>query len=324
MSPVISEKWYGGRIKVAEKKVYSKLGEMLAKGEFILTGELEPEKTCDLSNTIQEAKEMAPYIVAANVTDSPLSIVTINSMAAAHVIQRQTGLECVWQLTVRDSNKIGLAGQIMGAEALGLSNMLSLTGDHTALGDCPESKPVFDLDSATLIKLVREMVDKGSINGHEIETPPKLHVGAAANPNADPMEAEILKIGRKAEAGVEFLQTQVVYDIDMTIEFLRGIQKYNVPILLGIFPMKSYGMAKGFDMFVPGVDVPKEILERWKSVKTNVTDKKEQKQTYDQLNYEFFKPFITELKTKGLLAGVHCMAVHYTRIFPKLIEVIKG
>ncbi len=309
---------------MAEKKVYSKLGEKLANGEFVLTGELEPEKTCDLSHTIQEAKEMAPYVVAANVTDSPLAIVTINSMAASHIIQHETGLECVWQLTVRDCNKIGLAGQIMGAEALGLHNVLSLTGDHTALGDCPETKPVFDLDSATLIKLIREMVDKGSINGHEIEHPPRFHVGGAANPNADPMEAEILKIGRKAEAGAEFLQTQVVYDIDMTAEFLREIKRYNVPVLLGIFPMKNYGIAKGFDMFVPGVDVPKDILERWKRVKTDVSDKKEQKETYDQLNYEFFKPFITELKAKGLLAGVHCMAVHYTRIFPKLIEVIKA
>ena len=309
---------------MVEKNIYSDLGEKLAKGEFVLTGELEPEKTCDLSHTIQEAKEMAPYVVAANVTDSPLAIVTINSMAASHIIQSETGLECVWQLTVRDTNKIGLAGQIMGAEALGLSNVLSLTGDHTALGDCPESKPVFDLDSATLIQLVREMVNNGSINGHKIEKPPKFHVGGAANPNADPMEAEILKIGRKAEAGVEFLQTQVVYDLDMTVEFLREIKKYNVPILLGIFPMKSYGIAKGFDMFVPGVSVPKEILERWKRVKTDVADKKEQKEIYDQLNYEFFKPFISELKSKGLLAGVHCMAVHYTRIFSKLIDVIKA
>jgi len=309
---------------MAEKKAYSKLGEMILKGEFVLTGELEPEKTCDLSHTIQEAKEMAPYVVAANVTDSPLAIVTINSMAAAHIIQRETGLECVWQLTVRDCNKIGLAGQIMGAQALGLRNVLSLTGDHTNLGDIPEAKPVFDLDSATLIKLVREMVDTGKINGNEIEHPPTMHVGAAANPNADPMEAEILKIGRKAEAGAEFIQTQVVYDLDMTIEFLRAIQKYKVPVFLGIFPMKSYGIAKGFDMFVPGVDVPKEILAKWKSVKTNVTDKKEQKDVYDQLNYEFFKPFISELKKKGLLAGIHCMAVHYTRIFPKLVEVVKA
>ena len=309
---------------MVEKNIYSELGEKLAKGEFVLTGELEPEKTCDLSHTIQEAKEMAPYVVAANVTDSPLAIVTINSMAASHIIQSETGLECVWQLTVRDTNKIGLAGQIMGAEALGLSNILSLTGDHTALGDCPESKPVFDLDSATLIQLVREMVNNGSINGHEIEKPPKFHVGGAVNPNADPMEAEILKIGRKAEAGVEFLQTQVVYDLDMTVEFLREIKKYNVPVLLGIFPMKSYGIAKGFDMFVPGVSVPKEILERWKRVKTDVADKKEQKEIYDQLNYEFFKPFISELKSKGLLAGVDSMDVHYTRIFSKLIDVIKA
>ncbi len=310
---------------MAEKKVYSKLGEMLAKGEFILTGELEPEKTCDLSHTIQEAKEMAPYVVAANVTDSPLGIVTINSMAASHIIQKEAGLEVIWQLTVRDVNKLGIAGMIMGGQALGLRNVLSLTGDHTALGDMPESKPVFDLDSATLVRLVREMVDKGTINGHEIEHPPTIHVGAAANPNSDPMGAEILKIGRKAEAGCEFIQTQVVYDLDRTIEFLTEIKKYNIPILLGIFPMKSYGMAKGFDTFVPGVDVPKDILAKWKNIKTEFKhDKAEQKRIYDQANYEFFKPFISELKKKGLLAGVHCMAVHYPRIFPKLMEVIKA
>jgi len=309
---------------MVEKKIYSKLGEQIAKGEFVLTGELEPEKTCDLSHTIQEAKEMAPYVVAANVTDSPLGIVTINSLAASNIIQRETGLEVVWQLTVRDVNKLGIAGMIMGAHALGIRNILSLTGDHPNLGDMPESKPVFDLDSATLIKLVREMVDTKAINGKEIECPPTLHVGAAANPNSVPVEAEILKIGRKAEAGCEFIQTQVVYDIDKTIEFLQGIKRYKIPVFLGIFPMKSYGIAKGFDMFVPGVDVPKAILAKWKSVKTEVTDKAEQKQVYDQLNYEFFKPFISELKSKNLLSGVHCMAVHYTRIFPKLIDVIKG
>lgn len=309
-------------MKVTEVKTYSKLGEAIAKGEFVLTGELEPEKTTNLSHTIHEAKEMAPYVIAANVTDSPLGIVTINSMAATHLIQKAAGLECVWQMTVRDVNKLGIAGMIMGAHALGIRNMLSLTGDHTALGDMPESKPIFDLDSATLVKLVREMVDKGTINGNEIEAPPTLHVGAAANPNAEPMGAEILKIGRKAEAGCEFIQTQVVYDLDRTIEFLTEIKKYKVPILLGIFPMKSYGMAKGFDTFVPGVSVPKEILAKWKSVKKEVTDKKRQKELYDQYNYEFFKPFITELRKKNLLAGVHCMAVHYPRIFPKLKDII--
>jgi len=309
---------------MSEKKQYSKLGEALAKGEFVLTGELEPEKTCDLSHTIQEANEMKDYVIAANVTDSPLGIVTINSMAATHIIQHETGLECVWQLTVRDVNKLGIAGMIMGAQALGIRNILSLTGDHPNLGDMKESKPVFDLDSATLVKLVREMVDTKAINGHEIECPPTLHVGAAANPNADPMGAEILKIGRKAEAGAEFIQTQVVYDLDRTIEFLTEINKYGVPVLLGLFPMKSYGIAKGFDTFVPGVDVPKDVLAKWKKIKTDITDKSEQKKAYDQANYEFFKPFVTELKAKNLLAGVHCMAVHYPRIFPKLVEVIKA
>ena len=311
-------------MKMTQVKTYSKLGEAIAKGEFVLTGELEPEKTTDLSHTIQEAKEMAPYVIAANVTDSPLGIVTINSMAATHLIQKATSLECVWQMTVRDVNKLGIAGMIMGAHALGIRNVLALTGDHTALGDMPESKPVFDLDSATLVKLVREMVDKGSINGNEIEAPPTLHVGAAANPNAEPMGAEILKIGRKAEAGCEFIQTQVVYDLDRTIEFLTEIRKYKVPIFLGIFPMKSYGIAKGFDTFVPGVSVPKEILAKWKSVKTEARDKKHKKELYDQYNYDFFKPFITELRKKNLLDGIHCMAVHYPRIFPKLDSIING
>lgn len=309
---------------MTEKKIYSKLGQAIADGEFILTGELEPEKTTDLSHTISEAKQMAPYVTAANMTDSPLAIVTINSLAASHIVQEASGLEIVWQLTVRDCNKIGLAGQIMAAEALGIHNVLSLCGDHTVLGDCPECKPVFDMDSATLIKLVREMVDQGSINGKAIEKPPKLHVGGAANPNSDPMEAEILKIGRKAEAGCEFIQTQVVYDLDKTIEFLKGIRVYKIPVLLGLFPMKSYGIAKGFDMFVPGVDVPKEILAKWKGIKTDITDKAKQRDAFDQANYDFFKPFVTELKSKGLLEGIHCMAVHYPRIFPKLIEVIKG
>jgi 5,10-methylenetetrahydrofolate reductase len=309
---------------MSDKKVYSKLGEKIANGEFVLTGELEPEKTCDLSHTIKEAEEMAPYVTAANVTDSPLGIVTINSMAATKVIQDETGLECVWQLTVRDCNKLGIAGMIMGAHALGIRNVLSLTGDHPAMGDMPESKPVFDLDSATLVQLVREMVDEGSINGEEIECPPTLHVGAAANPNADPMMAEALKIKRKAQAGAEFIQTQVVYDIDRTIEFLSEIKKYDVPILLGIFPMKSYGIAKGFDMFVPGVDVPKEILASWKEVKKTAPNKEKKREMYDELNYKHFKPFVGELQSKGLIDGIHCMAVHYTRFFPFLKKIIEG
>jgi 5,10-methylenetetrahydrofolate reductase len=138
------------------------------------------------------------------------------------------------------------------------------------------------------------------------------------------MEAEVLKIGRKAAVGVEFIQTQVVYDLDRTIQFLEAIKKYKVPVLLGIFPMKSYAIAKGFDEFVPGVSVPPEILEKWKGIKSNIPDKKQQQDAYDQANFDFFKPFITELKRKKLLAGVHVMAVHYPRIFPKLSSIIKG
>lgn len=312
---------------MTENRVFSNLMSEINSGKFVITGKLEPEKTTDISPTVKEALQLKKYCAAANITDNPKATVCLSSLAGAYLTQQQSGLEVVFNLTTRDMNRMALGSAILGAGALGLKNILALSGDHNAIGDMPGSKPVYDYDSTNLIALIREMVDNRTIEGipFDEEAPDlKLHVGGAANPNANPMGPEIMHIQRKAKVGMEFIQTQVVYDIDITETFLRELRnKIDVPVLLGIFPMKGYGIAKGFDELVPGVSVPKDLLEKFKGVKKgNFPDKKAKKQAYRQLNVDFYVPMLKELKSKNLVAGCHIMAVHYPTIFPPLIEAL--
>ncbi|MHA1821850.1 MAG: methylenetetrahydrofolate reductase [Promethearchaeota archaeon] len=310
------------------EETYSELMRKIKSAEFVITGELEPGPTADIGPTVKEALAMKPYVTAANITDNPKATVCLSSLAASYLTQKESGLEIVYQLTTRDMNRMALGASILGAAALGLKNILALTGDHHATGNMPQCKPVFDYDSTHLIALIREMREKKTIEGIPMEEGApdiKLHVGGAANPNTVMwgMEPEVIHIQRKAMAGVEFLQTQVVYDIDIAAEFLKEIKdKTGVPVLLGIFPMKGYGIAKGFDEMVPGVSVPKDLLARFKEVKKSNMEKKEKKAAYRKINIDFFVPMLKELKQKNLVAGCHIMAVHYPEIFPPLVEAL--
>jgi len=303
---------------------FSNLMKALQVGEFVVTGELEPEKSTDISDVLQEARELKAHTVACNVTDNPASYGYMSSLAASHTIQQETGVEVIYQLRCSDRNRLALFSDLLGAASFGIKNILALTGDYVGLGDFPNAMPVFDYDSSHLTHMIRTMVDKQEDpNGNKIHgAPPEFNVGVAANPGADPIEPEVLKIGRKKEAGADFVQTQVVYDIDATKEFLSALQPYKLPVLVGIFPMRSYGVAKGFDMFVPGVSVPKDLMAKFKAIKKNITDKQEQRDQYDRLNLEYFAPIAKELKDSGLCAGMHIMSVHYTRITPKLLAAM--
>ncbi len=290
-------------------------------GDFVLTGELEPARTTDLSSLIAEAKSLKGYVTACNVTENPSSYVAISSLVSAYLVQKETGMETICQIRCADRNRIALTSDLLGAAALGIRNILVLTGDHTLLGDMPNARPVFDLDATLLTGMIRKMVDEGKdLNGNDIEGPhPQFNVGVAANPNADPIEPEILKVVRKVENGADFVQTQVCYNIDKTIEFLRMFRIFNVPVLVGIFPMRSYRVAAEFDKFVPGVKVPLELLEELKKVKGQPISKSEKRKQYDQINIRFFTPFIKELEKSGLCAGCHIMSVHYVELIPKLL-----
>lgn len=307
-----------------KRPAYSNLMKAIREGKFVFTGELEPTKMYDLSSILHSAEEMKKTgkIIAANVTDGPQGDAYTCSMVPSYLVQEKVGLETVWQMTIRDRNRIALFGDILGGAILGLKNLLALTGDHTSLGDNKNARPVYDLDSTQLIELVSKMVDDGTdLEGKEIEGGKiEINVGCAANPNSIPREPEILKVGRKVEVGVDFVQTQTAFDVDDAKEFLKELEKYNVPVLLGLFPLKNYGIASYFDKYIPGVSVPKDLLKSLKSAKKSIKDKKERNKKVDEINLEFFVPFIREIKKSTSAAGIHCMAVHYERLLEPLLK----
>ena len=302
-----------------KREPLSNLMQKFANKEFVITGELEPGRTTHIEALEQEANEIKPYISAVNITDNPGSFVAMNALAATTYLQLKTGIECVFQLTARDQNRIGLASSLLGAAAVGVKNVLVLTGDHTTLGDLPQTKPVFDLDSTQLLMLAREMVDKKTIYGKEIldseKCGPEFHIGITANPNTTHPEAELLKIEKKVEIGAEFIQTQIMFDLEKTEPFLKELKKFGIPVLIGLFPMKNYATARDFNNFMHGVKVPATLLKHFETVKNANMEKNEQKHAYDKINLDFLKPMILELKSKNYAAGAHIAAVHYTRIY---------
>ncbi len=306
---------------MADKRpAYSQLVKDIRAGKFVLTGELEPEKVTGIEEILVSARAMKPYVVAANVTDNPLAYAYMNSLVPSWKVQEEVGLETVYQMTVRDRNRLALTSDVLAAAYLGIKNILAISGDHTVLGDNKGAASVYDVDSAQFVYLLHRMIDEGvDVAGNEIHGEVGINVGIAGNPNADPLMPEVLKIGRKTKLGADFIQTQTMFDIDKTKEFLKEVDKYKCPTLIGVFPLKSYGIADFFDRFIPGVSVPPELLANMKKAKEE-PDKEKRSQLYDEVNLEFFRPFIKEIHKTTSAAGIHVMAVLYERIFEPLLE----
>ncbi len=310
---------------MAKRPAYSNLCKKIQEGKFVITGELEPKKILDLSEILHGAEEMKKTgkIVAANVTDGPQGDAYMSSLVPSYLVQEKVGLEAVWQVTVRDRNRVALFGDVTAGAVLGLKNILVLTGDHTALGDHNRARAVYDIDSTQFCEMLSIMIDQGTdyegneIVGGKIE----MNYGCVANPNSNPREPEVLKVGRKVEQGVDFIQTQTAFDVDDAKDFLKELEQFNVPVLLGIFPLKSHGIAWYFDNYIPGVSVPKDLLKALKKAeKDNKGDKKGKYAALDKINIEFFEPFIKEIKKSTKAAGIHCMAVEYERLFGPLLK----
>ena len=303
-------------------EVYSQLMKELKEGKFVFTGELEPEKAGDVNEAIEMARELVGLVVACNVTDNPQSFAYVSSLAASYLIQKETGMECIYQLRCAEKNRMALLSDVLGAGALGLKNILALAGDYVSLGDTPDAKPVFDLDSTTLIAMIREVVDEEKdLGGNEIHNPPKLHVGGAAAPGAAHLQAEVAKVKRKIKVGAEFIQTQVVYYTDVLDKFFKELGKVDVPILVGIFPARTYGQADFFDKYVAGVDVPPDYLEDMRRTK-EIKDREKRKEEVDRVNVEYFTCLLEDLRGTPA-AGCHMMAVGYPRIIPELKKLME-
>ena len=298
-----------------KREAYSELVRQISEGKFVFTGELEPIKTTNLHEVLEGAKTLKGHVVAINITDNPTSFGYMNALVPSYMIQREVGVEAVYQMTTRDRNRLALLSDVLAAGALGIKNILVLTGDHTTVGDTPESKPVFDLDSATFTYMMRKVIDEGvDLKGNKIEDPPRINIGIAAAPNADPLEAELLKIERKVKLGVDFIQTQCVYSVEQAKRFADAAAHLKTPILFGVAPFKSMGMMKWMIKFVPGIKVPEDVEQRLR------TAKEKSKEAFLEENIEIFGALLRDIRKETSAAGIHMMAVGYEWVVPRIIE----
>jgi 5,10-methylenetetrahydrofolate reductase len=277
---------------------YSKLMDSLQKNDFTISGEVDPPKGANKETIVHQAELLKPHVVAANVTDNPLGIVIMNTLVPCHILQNEVGLEAVYQVTCRDRNRIAIQSDLLGAAALGINNVLALTGDHPSLGDHPQAKPVFDLGSVELVGLIKRMVDEETdYAGNKLDVAPKMHIGVALSPGIDPIEPEIIKYEKKIKAGAEFAQTQCVYDTKVLENLLEASSHLDIPIMPGIAPLKSVGMANFMAANVPGVTVPDDMMDTLKNAK----DVKE-------ATVEITAGLLRDIKELGF-PGVHIMPV---------------
>jgi len=253
---------------------------------------------------------------AANITDNQTAVVRICSMAAAYTAQ-QNGVEAIMQMTCRDRNRLAMQADILGAAALGLKNILCLTGDHVSFGNHPEAKGVHDLDSMGLIRMFKDMRDQKTFQcGEAMDVAPSLYIGCAENPFGDPFEFRALRLKKKVEAGADFVQTQCIFNVPKFKEWMEEVRALGlhreIKILAGITPIKSAGMANYMKKSVPGMDVPQEIVDR-----IAAKDKGEPQQTEGK---KLAVEMIKELAEVEGVAGVHIMAIEWEPAVPEIVE----
>ena len=291
----------------------SNLEEILKSGRFAVTAELGPPKSAD-SEVIQKKIGILKGVVdAANITDCQTSIVRMSSIATA-ILMLKEDLEPIVQMTCRDRNRIAIQSDLLGAWALGVKNILLLTGDHPKFGNHPGAKGVFDIDSIQLVSMVKRMKEeKEFMNGEKMEVAPEFFIGAVANPFADPFELRAIRLGKKAEAGADFIQTQIIYNLEKFRKWMEEVRKKGlhekVYILAGVSPLKSAGMAKYMKNNVPGMDVPDEIIERMKKTESPKEE-----------GINVCVDMIKEVKKIEGVSGVHIMAIEWEEAVPEIIE----
>lgn len=292
----------------------SRLQQLLEKGEFVVTGEIGPPQGASGDSIRDHAKHLAKFTDASNLTDNQTAVVRLSSIASGvHVLQ--AGGEPVVQMTCRDRNRIAIQSDLLGAYSLGLKNILCLSGDHQSFGNHSNSANVYDIDSIQLIRAVKRMRDeKVFISGDPIKgSEPKFFIGAVANPFADPFEFRVIRMEKKINAGAQFFQTQIVFDIErferwMELVRQRGLHK-RAHILAGVMPVKSAKVAEYMQKNVSGMTVPDEMIERLKKAE-------DQKAEAVKICVEQ----IHQIKKIEGIQGIHIMAVGWEEIVPSIVE----
>jgi len=282
------------------------LCEKIKQGKFILTSEIGPPKGTDIEEMLKDADLIKGKVDAINVTDLQSSVMRVGSLAICRLLLER-GMEPVFQVTCRDRNRLALQSDLLSAAVLGVENVLALTGDHTTLGDHPQAKPVFDLDSIQLLETIRLLESGKDMAGKELKGAPKFCTGAVVNPGADPLEPEIMKMEKKIASGALFFQTQAVYDIGLFKKFLDAAKHLKTTIIAGIVLLKSAGMAKYMNKNVSGVFVPEALIE-------------EMSKTQDKsaASIEIAARLIKELKP--MCHGIHIMPIGWDKKVPLVLD----
>jgi len=294
-------------------KAGTNLEKVLDSGSFAVTAEAGPPRGAVPSVMQRKGELLKPCCDALNVTDNQTAIVRMSSISGC-ILLKQLGVDPVMQVVCRDRNRIALQSDILGAIALGIGNVLCLTGDHQKFGDHPSAKGVFDLDSIQLIQMLSKMRDeKKFLSGERISGEAPLFIGAAENPYADPFEYRVLRLVKKVKAGADFIQAQAVFDVGKFTKWMemvtdRGLDK-EIHILAGIIPIKSVGMARYMRDNVPGVSVPDEIVTRMEDAK----DTREE-------GLKICLEIIEQIKDIPGVHGIHIMAVAWEDIVPTIME----
>jgi methylenetetrahydrofolate reductase (NADPH) len=284
-------------------------------GHIAVTGECGPPRGA-LPDVVKEKAELLRgYVDAINVTDNQTAMVRMSSFAAS-LILKQMGLQPVMQMVTRDRNRLAAQAEIIGAYSHGINTMLCLSGDHPHFGDHPMASGVYDLDSVQLIQCVRKMRDEGKFQGgKEIKNAPKMLIGAAANPFADPFELRVARLAKKVKAGVDFIQTQCIYNLDKFEKWMKGVRERGlhkeVKIMAGVTPMKSVGAARYMKNKVPGMDVPDDIVERMGRVP---------KEKQPQEGVDICVESIQRLLSIEGVAGIHIMAIEWEAVVAQIVE----
>ena len=296
-------------------KTKSNLERVLEAGEFAVTSELGPPQSADSQVIRRKAKILKDYVDAVNITDGQTAVVRMASWAACS-IGKEEGLDPIVQMTCRDRNRIALQMDILGISALGLNNMLCLTGDHQKFGNHAMAKGVYDIDSIQLVRMVKEMRDEKKFEcGEEMPVEPRLFIGAAANPFADPFEFRVVRLAKKVAAGADFIQTQIIYNVDKFAEWMKMVRERELhekaKILAGVAPIKSIGAAKYMKARVPGMDVPDSVITRLQGVPKEQVSKEGVKICVDIINQ------VCEIEG---VAGIHLMAIEWEEVVPEIVE----
>ncbi len=293
----------------------SKLERVLAAGHMAVTSECGPPRGSDAEEIRNKAEMIRNHVDAVNITDNQTSVTRLCSLASC-IHLKSMGVEPVLQMVVRDRNRIAIQSDILGAASFDIHNILCLSGDHQVFGDNPQGQNVFDLDSMQLIQTARYMRDEGRfLGGEEIHRPPRMFVGAAANPFADPFEIRVPRLAKKAAAGAEFIQTQCIYNLDKFEQWMAGVRDRGlhekVAILAGVTPLKSAGMGKYMKNRVPGMDVPDEVVKRMGGVA---------KEKQAQEGIDICVETIQRLKEVEGVRGFHVMAIEWEQKVPEIVE----